>query len=96
MRTRSVRALVERRHIRGDKFLFLTIQVPIAEMNGITEVHNLGKKIGPGAKALEDFRHTGSFRVFLLPSGVDLRQGTRRILIVNPPYPCHRSPSKCG
>ena len=96
MGTRSVRALVECRHVGGDKFLFLTIQVPIAKMNRIAEVHDLGKKIGAGAEALEYFRHPGPFRVLLLPSGVDLRHGTGRILVVNPPYPCHRSPSKCG
>ena len=92
MGTGSVRALVECRDIGRNKLFFMPSEVPVGEMDGVAEFHDLAKKIRPGAKAFKDVWEASSFRVASTPRGVDLGQFTARFTIVNPIYPCHRDP----
>lgn len=74
MRADSVRTAVEPGDVGRQHLLGPSVQMPVAEVQPIAEVHHLLQKIGSVGKALQ---YSGEFipvRIRLAPAGHDLRK----------------------
>ena len=63
MRVQSIRAAIEIRDPAGNGLFGAPVQVPLGEVNRVTEADYFPQKIGPVAEALENSGH-------VLPSGL--------------------------
>jgi hypothetical protein len=65
MRVQSIWTSVEIRNPAGNSFLLAPAQVSFGKMDRVAKLHDIAKKIGPVAEALQNSRHLLSAR--LLP-----------------------------
>jgi len=62
MRVQSIRTAIEPRNPTGDCLFVTPREMPLGKVHRVAELHDLAKKVGPVAEALQNARH-------LLPTG---------------------------
>jgi len=82
MRVKSIWTAVEPGYPTRDCFLGLAVEMAMGKMNGVTELHNLAKKIGPMAEAFENAGHKLAARLGA-PLVVHLCNLVRRVTILD-------------
>jgi hypothetical protein len=82
MRVQSIRAMIQIRHIAGNRLFCLAVKMTFREMHAITESHYLPQEVRAMAEALQYSRHLLPARL-RAPFVIDFRDLTSRICVFN-------------